>query len=36
VETFPLVQANEAIARVREGRINGAAVLLTGYFSGNR
>ncbi len=27
VETFPLGQANEALARVREGRINGAAVL---------
>jgi alcohol dehydrogenase, propanol-preferring len=36
VETFPLAQANEALARVREGRINGAAVLVTGYFSGNR
>jgi propanol-preferring alcohol dehydrogenase len=30
VETFPLAQANEALARVREGRINGAAVLVTG------
>ena len=29
VETFPLAQANEALARVREGRINGAAVLVT-------
>jgi len=29
VETFPLARANEALARVREGRINGAAVLLT-------
>jgi len=28
VETFALAQANEALARVREGRINGAAVLL--------
>jgi len=28
VETFPLEQANEALARVREGRINGAAVLV--------
>jgi propanol-preferring alcohol dehydrogenase len=36
VETFPLARANEALARVREGRINGAAVLVTGYFSGNR
>ena len=29
VEIFPLAQANEALARVREGRINGAAVLVT-------
>lgn len=28
VETFSLEQANEALARLREGRINGAAVLL--------
>jgi len=28
VEPFPLAQANEALARVREGRINGAAVLV--------
>ncbi len=28
VETFPLEQANEAIAKVRAGRIQGAAVLL--------
>jgi len=28
VETFPLEQANEALARLREGRINGAAVLI--------
>jgi propanol-preferring alcohol dehydrogenase len=28
VETFPLEQANQALARLREGRINGAAVLL--------
>lgn len=28
VETFPLAQANEALARVRDGRINGAAVLV--------
>jgi len=27
VEIFPLERANEALARVREGRINGAAVL---------
>jgi len=30
VETFPLAQANEALARVRAGRIRGAAVLVTG------
>jgi propanol-preferring alcohol dehydrogenase len=30
VETFPLVQANEALARLRQGRIRGAAVLLPG------
>jgi propanol-preferring alcohol dehydrogenase len=29
VETFPLEQANEALARVRDGRITGAAVLVT-------
>jgi propanol-preferring alcohol dehydrogenase len=29
VETFPLARANEALARVRDGRINGAAVLVT-------
>lgn len=29
VETFALAQANEALARLREGRITGAAVLLT-------
>jgi propanol-preferring alcohol dehydrogenase len=28
IETFPLAQANEALARVRERRINGAAVLV--------
>jgi propanol-preferring alcohol dehydrogenase len=28
VETFPLERANEALARVREGRITGAAVLV--------
>ncbi len=28
VETFPLADANEALARLREGRINGAAVLV--------
>jgi alcohol dehydrogenase, propanol-preferring len=30
VETFPLAEANEALARLRSGRIHGAAVLLTG------
>jgi propanol-preferring alcohol dehydrogenase len=30
VETFPLERANEALARLREGRVNGAAVLVTG------
>jgi propanol-preferring alcohol dehydrogenase len=29
VETFPLEQANEALARLRSGQINGAAVLVT-------
>ncbi len=28
VETFPLADANEALARLREGKINGAAVLI--------
>jgi propanol-preferring alcohol dehydrogenase len=28
VSTFPLEQANEAIAQLRAGRINGAAVLI--------
>jgi propanol-preferring alcohol dehydrogenase len=28
IETFPLEQANEALARLREGRVNGAAVLV--------
>jgi len=32
VVTFPLAQANEAMARVREGRITGAAVLVTPGF----
>src|SRR5205823_6092506 len=27
-ETFPLAQANEALTRLREGKLNGAAVLL--------
>jgi propanol-preferring alcohol dehydrogenase len=30
VHTFPLEQANEALARLREGRLRGAAVLLPG------
>src|SRR5262249_746095 len=30
VEQFPLAEANEALARLRSGRIHGAAVLLTG------
>ena len=30
VQEFPLQQANEALARLREGRINGAAVLVMG------
>ena len=29
IETFPLADANEALARLREGRIQGAAVLVT-------
>jgi propanol-preferring alcohol dehydrogenase len=29
VETFPLTDANEALTRLREGRIRGAAVLMT-------
>ena len=28
VETFPLEEANEALARLRAGKINGAAVLM--------
>jgi D-arabinose 1-dehydrogenase-like Zn-dependent alcohol dehydrogenase len=28
VETFDLAQANEALARLREGKITGAAVLM--------
>ncbi len=31
VEVFPLTSANEALSRLREGRIQGAAVLLTNY-----
>jgi propanol-preferring alcohol dehydrogenase len=30
VETFPLAEANEALGRLRAGRLRGAAVLLTG------
>jgi propanol-preferring alcohol dehydrogenase len=30
VQTFPLAQANEALARLRSGRIQGAAVLIPG------
>jgi propanol-preferring alcohol dehydrogenase len=30
IQTFPLEQANEALARLREGRLRGAAVLLPG------
>jgi propanol-preferring alcohol dehydrogenase len=29
VQTFPLAEANEALMRLRTGRIHGAAVLLT-------
>jgi len=28
IETFPLEDANEALARLREGRLTGAAVLV--------
>jgi propanol-preferring alcohol dehydrogenase len=28
IQTFPLVQANEALQRLRQGRIRGAAVLV--------
>jgi propanol-preferring alcohol dehydrogenase len=31
VEVFPLTQANEALARLREGKLQGAAVLITNY-----
>jgi alcohol dehydrogenase, propanol-preferring len=31
VEQFPLVRANEALARLREGKLQGAAVLMTSY-----
>lgn len=30
VETFPLEQANQALANLRDGRVHGAAVLMTG------
>ena len=30
VETLPLEQANEALARLRDGRLTGAAVLTMG------
>jgi alcohol dehydrogenase, propanol-preferring len=29
VQTFPLSQANEAVARLREAQVRGAAVLIT-------
>jgi propanol-preferring alcohol dehydrogenase len=31
IETFPLAQANEALERLRTGRVHGAAVLLPGH-----
>jgi propanol-preferring alcohol dehydrogenase len=31
VEVFPLTRANEALARLREGSLQGAAVLITNY-----
>ena len=31
VEPFPLIQANEALDRLREGKLQGAAVLITNY-----
>jgi propanol-preferring alcohol dehydrogenase len=30
VETFPLAEANEALTRLRSGRVRGAAVLVVG------
>jgi alcohol dehydrogenase, propanol-preferring len=36
VETFPLAEANEALRRLRTGRIRGAAVLLTGPISSTK
>ncbi len=35
VQPFPLTQANEALARLREGRIQGAAVLITDFPGGD-
>ena len=29
IETMPLAQANEALLRLRDGRLKGAAVLMT-------
>jgi propanol-preferring alcohol dehydrogenase len=34
VETFPLEAANEALLRLRSGKIRGAAVLLPGQVAG--
>jgi len=34
VQTFPLAEANEALARLRSGKIQGAAVLLTDATAG--
>ena len=31
VEEFPLIQANEALNKLREGKLQGAAVLITNY-----
>jgi alcohol dehydrogenase, propanol-preferring len=36
VETFPLEEANEALGRLRSGKIRGAAVLVTGTAATNR
>ena len=36
IETFPLERANEALARLREGTISGAAVLMTDYVPESR
>ncbi|HEX2261570.1 MAG TPA: alcohol dehydrogenase, partial [Candidatus Binatia bacterium] len=35
VQTFPLEEANEALDRLRSGKIQGAAVLVTGAASPN-